>query len=58
MSNDGTVGNKYVIATKEITNIELINKSKNVEEFLCAQTAYANSLATYSKVNLATQHAI
>ena len=58
MSNDGTVGNKYMIATKEITKIELNNKFKNVEAFLCAHTAYTKSLVTYSEVNLATQHAI
>ena len=58
MSNDGTVDNKCMISPKEITIIELNNKSENVEEFLCTHTIYANSLVTYSEVTLATQHAI
>ena len=58
MSNDDMVDNKYMIVTKEITKIELNNKCKNVEAFLCAHTAYTKSLVTYSKVNLAAHHAI
>ena len=33
-------------------------KLKKIDEFLCAQTAYINSLTTYNEVDLATQHAI
>ena len=55
---NNTMGSKYTLATQEITKIESKNKSKNVEEFLCAQTAYINSLITCSELNLATQYAV
>lgn len=49
---------KYSLATSQISKSEYIKKMKPVEQLLCAQTAYVNSLTTYNEVNMAIQHAI
>ena len=53
-SYNDTIRGKYRLATEEIVRLA----SKKVEDFLCAQATYIESLARYNEVNLATQHAI
>ena len=53
-----TVTSKYSIATDEIVTSEKTLKTRSVDESLCAQTTYINSLNTHSEINSAVQHAI
>ena len=52
-SDNNTTRGKYRLAAEEIVKSE----SKKVEDFLCAQATYIESLVTYNEVNLAIQHA-
>ena len=55
MANDGdTIKTKYSLATDVIAAKE----TKVMDEFLCAQTTYINSLHTFAEVNQATECAI
>lgn len=58
LPNNNTVRGKHTLATKEIIKTESRNKTKNVQEFLCAQTTCINLLVTYNEVNLVTQHTV
>ena len=55
-NDNTTTKTKYVFAAKAIEKEE--SEPKSVQEFICAQTTFVNTLTTHAEINNAVQHAV